>query len=353
MKCQIVESIRQIDPERWDALADGEIAMSHRWQRAMEASLRPTRPRYVLLEDERGPLATAVVNLAGRFGRYGWREALLSRLTVSVNATFSARHCGIAIRRGVDEVPALRQMNAALTDLCRRETRPMIGVSNVREGDLPLWRAQGYVASRQRDHMVLDLPFQSYDQYLQHLPTRDRSEVRRVRRKGAEYGVELSFEPLAGQGDQLYPLMAEIFARHGTTAAAMPFTPALFSAIEREMPGEALVLSGRVGGQLAGFCLGIRQGDEMLWPVAGLHYELARPSCLYFVLLDELIRWGIEQGMRRIYGGMTNERQKEGHGFKPQSRWFCVRAYPGPLNGALGLALAWRDRPSQTPAVVK
>jgi hypothetical protein len=89
----------------------------------------------------------------------------------------------------------------------------------------------------------------------------------------------------------------------------------------------------------------------MLWPAAGLHYELARPSCLYFVMLDHLIRWGIDQGTRRVYGGMTNEEQKARHGFQPRARWFCVRAYPGPLNRALGLVAAWRDRASRpTPA---
>jgi predicted N-acyltransferase len=350
---RVADSIRQLDPERWDALAGGEIAMSHRWQRAMEASFRQTRPRYVLLEDRRGPLATAVVNLAGAFGREGWREALLRRLTVAVGATFSARHCGIAIRPGADVVETLRQVETALTGLCRRETRPLVGVSNVLERDLPLWRAHGYVATRQRDHMVLDLPVTSYDQYLERLPRKDRAELRRVRRKGEEFGVDLSFEPLAGQGDRLFPLMAEVFARHGTPASALPITPAIFSAIAREMPGEAFVLSGRIDGQLAGFCLGIRQGDEMLWPVAGLRYEVARPSCLYFVLLDELIRWSIDQGLRRIYGGMTNERQKAGHGFQPHARWFCVRAHPGPLNRALGLALEWRDWSSRAPAGVK
>jgi hypothetical protein len=30
MRCQIAASIHEIDPERWDALADGEVAMSHR-----------------------------------------------------------------------------------------------------------------------------------------------------------------------------------------------------------------------------------------------------------------------------------------------------------------------------------
>ena len=351
MRCQIAASIHEIDPERWDALADGEVAMSHRWQRAMEASQRRSQPRYVLLEDERGPLAAVVVNLAAAFGRVGWREALLRRLIVAVGATYSSRHCGIAIRAGADRAGVLGRLDALLAGLSWREAHPLVGIGNVLERDLPIWRARGYLAARQRSFMVLDLDVESYEQYLACLPKKDRGELRRVQRRAAEQGVELSLEPLAGQGDQLYPLMAEIFARHGTPASAIPFTPALFPAIERELPGEAVVLSGKVDGQLAGFFLGVRQGDEMLWPAAGLHYELARPSCLYFVMLDQLIRWSIDQGIRRVYGGMTNEEQKARHGFQPRARWFCVRAYPGPLNRALGLAAAWRERSSRPTPV--
>jgi predicted N-acyltransferase len=244
----------------------------------------------------------------------------------------------------------LPHLEAVVADLCWRETRPLVGVSNVAERDLPLWRAHGYLAARQHDHMVLDVDGLSYDQYVERLPIEDRRELRRVWRKGAAAGADLSVEPLAGQGDQLYPLMAETFARHGTPASAIPLASGLFAAIEREMPGDAVVVAGRIGGQLAGFFLGIRQGDALLLPLAGLRYELAHPSCLYFVLIDHLIRWSIDQGLRRIYGGMSNERQKARHGFRPQSHWFCIRAHPGFLNRAVGLALDRRRRLAQAPA---
>src|SRR5262249_55072291 len=136
-----------------------------------------------------------------------------------------------SVRAGADPLPALRRLDASLGELCRHGTRPLIGVNNVVESDLPLWRARGYRFARQRDFMVLDLPGRTYEQYLEALPTSDRRELRRVGRRGADFGVELSLEPLAGQGGELYPLLVEIFAHHGTPLAAMPFTPELFPAI--------------------------------------------------------------------------------------------------------------------------
>jgi hypothetical protein len=71
----------------------------------------------------------------------------------------------------------------------------------------------------------------------------------------------------------------------------------------------------------------------------GLHYEIARPSFLYFLLQDEAIQWSIQHGLRRLYVGRTNEREKQKHGFYLEERWLCYRARVRPLNRVLAAAL--------------
>ena len=71
------------------------------------------------------------------------------------------------------------------------------------------------------------------------------------------------------QPERLHALMAEIFAAHGDTGADVPFTPALFPALERELGGAASVLLGYVGGELAGFFLFIQHGQTLLLPLGG------------------------------------------------------------------------------------
>ena len=58
------------------------------------------------------------------------------------------------------------------------------------------------------------------------------------------------------------------------------------------------------------------------------------------------------RGVRRIYGGLSNEQQKARHGFQPVARWYCARAHPGFLNRALGLTLD-RTHPSPAPIPAK
>ncbi len=341
---QIARSIHELDEDRWDALAGDQVVMTHRWQRVMEACRPGYAPRYALLEDRQGPLAAFTADTASTFGRRGLCEALLRRASVVVGAPMSAMHPGVVRRSGLSLEAALPRLEPALRDLCRHGSRPLLCVGNVTTADLPQWQARGFLASAQAAATMLDLSGPSgasYDAYLATLPRRDRHEVGRARRRGADHGVVLTHGPLAGdEGALLYPLLREVFAHHGTAESAMPLTADLFGALARELPGETLLFTGHVGGQLAGFFLCFGRGADLWCAWAGLRYELAYPSSLYFLLIDELVRWSIAHGVRRIHAGLSNERQKARHGFRPRERWFCARATPRPLHAALALSLS-------------
>jgi predicted N-acyltransferase len=338
---RIAESIRELDEDRWDALAGVQLVMSHRWQRVMESSRLAYRPRYVLAEDASGPLLGLVANTAESFGRSGWREAALQRLSVVVSAPFSSAHCGLMVRRGTSTADVLPAFERLLGQLCWREQRAVVGISNVPGPAVDQWRQHGFAARPQPVSMTLDLASSSYESYLAELSSRDRKEIRRARRRAAELDVTFSHSPLRAADEKLFPMFAEVCARHRLSAAAAdddtPFTPQLFASLDREMPGEVMVFSGAVAGQPAGYFLGLVQGQDktLLAMLAGLRYELAQPSSLYFLLLDEMVQWSLQHGIRSIQAGLTNETQKRRHGFQPRARWFCFRAYPGALNRAL------------------
>ena len=329
LTCRVVDSIRELDEERWDALTNGELMMSHRWQRVMEASRTAYRPRYLLAEDHRGPLLGVVADASQTFGRSGWQELLLQRTSLLVGAPFSSRHCGLSVRAGA----TLDQLDRPLAELSWQVRRPLLGITNLRDDQVAAWRARVYTARPQPASMLLDLDVPSYEVYLETLTSKVRRELGRTRRRALEMGVTFHHGLLTGGETELYPLLAEVCARHGW----MPFTPTLFPSLATEMPGQAIVLSGSGGGRTIGFFLCLRQGPLLLAILAGLRYELARPTSLYFLLLDELIRWSLQHGVRRIHAGLSNELQKWRHGFRSQPRWLCARAYPGPVNSLVGL----------------
>ncbi len=331
---QIAESIHELDEKAWDALAGDEVVMSHRWQRVMEAGWQGYRARYALLRDRRGPLAAVVASLAQPFGCHNWVDRLLQRLTVALSAPFTSASCGISLRSGLALADVLPDLDRALGELARREKRLFVQIENVFATDLPAWQAQRFDCTSQAAVSVLDLP-SGYEQYLQTLSAKNRSELRRMRRRADSLDVRFEHAPLAGEGEQVYQLLCEVFARHGTSLADMPFGVAWFDLMEREMPGEMMLFKGYVGSELAGVSPCILGQKKLWWPMVGLHYDLARPSYMYFLLMDEMIHWSIERGLQRIYGGLTSEREKSKHGFRLQARWSCHRAHPLALNRAL------------------
>lgn len=327
MRYQVVESIHLFDAERWDAVAGAEVTMTHRWHRVMEASRVAYQPRYLLAEDRAGPVAAIAAEASPSLGGSGWRDLLLRHLTLIVSAPYSSRHSGIALRPGVSP----ECVDILLQHLAWHARRPLLGVANLDSSELANWQKRRFHARHQPPRMVLDIGSQSYDGYVESLPARARHELRRARRRAAEAEVVVQPIPLQGSAVELYPLLAEVAQRHRSVV----FSPELFPALARELDDRVVVLAATVHGRTAGFFLCLREGTSLLAVMAGLRYAVAYPSSAYFVLLDELVRWSVEHGITRIYAGLSNELQKERHGFSPHSRWLCVRAYPTSLNAML------------------
>ena len=338
MKMRVAQSIYEFALDEWDAVAGDELLMTHRWQRVMEACRRSYQPRYLLLEDQHGPYAAVIANAAESIHSSRSRALELSQALV-ISAPYSARDCGVALRPGVELADALPAIERGLARLARSMHRTLLVVSNVADADRAAWQGQQFVTLPQPAYNVIELNWSSHAAYLAALDPKQRSELRRMRRRAESMAVRFTREPLVEDDEWLYPLLCEVYARHGTLAAQMPFGAELFPALARELPGEVLLFKGFVGEELAGYLLCLPSGDTVGWPAAGLRYELAHPSYLYFLLIDEMIGWGIEQGYRRILGGLTNEREKQKFGFTQRARWLCVRARSPLLNPLLTTAL--------------
>src|ERR1043166_870451 len=283
MRFKVVDSIHDLDAERWDTLVGSELTMTHRWHRVMEAGRVSYQPRYLLAEDRAGPVAAIVAEKSPSFGGSRLRDLLLRRLTLIVSAPYSSRHTGIAVRPGVSP----HSVDRMLQHLAWHERRPLLGIANVDSVDLASWKQRRFQPRSQPPRMVLDLESDSYEQYLHRLPARARQEVRRARRRAADADVVVRQVPVNDSASDLYPLLAEVAHRHRSVV----FSPEVFPALARELDNRAVVLSATANGRSAGFFLCLRQGTLLLAIMAGLRYALAHPSSTYFVLLDELVRW--------------------------------------------------------------
>jgi predicted N-acyltransferase len=333
MRITEARSIREIDEELWDSVTGNVLSMTHRWLRVTETSWRFHEPRYLLLEDDQGPCAViatdAYVSLRD-LGFFGW---LRQRLSLAIRPPFSSM-CGVMVRPGMPLNAMVPELDKVLSQLCHRERRLLITVSNVSTYELPAWQQAGFLAYPQKGVSVLDLP-STYDLYQQSLNREARQELRRAHRRGAKFDVHFETGPLANDSEQIQSLVCEVFAKHGISYNAIPFAADFFGQLDREMSGNVQFVRGYAGGELAGLFVCLQNGSTLWAPLAGLRYEIARPSYLYFLLFDEVIRWSIEHGIQKLYMGKTNERQKQRQGFRLEERWLCYRSNFRPLNPVL------------------
>lgn len=315
--------------------------MSHRWLRLIEDHWCSSESRYLLVEDEQGPCIALVATLTECFGNTGWMKWLYQHLNL-VFVTPHTLRCGVVARP--DSLALLvPKALPAMEQLCRKEKRLLMTIGNVPVYEVPAWQQAGFLATPQFGVNVLDLPA-SYELYLDALRPKDRSELRRIRKHAGELDVSFKIEGLAEEGEQIYALFKNVYARHGTSDDAMPFSLPFFAELGHHLPEEAFFVKGYLDGQLCGVFLCLRSGPTLWWVMAGLDYEKARPAYLYFLLMDEMIRWSLEQGIQRIYGGAGTEREKQRHGFHLEERWFCYRTSVPVLNQFLSWALPVAQR---------
>ena len=338
-------SIREINEQSWDAITHQVLSMSHRWIRSVEASWRFYEPHYLLLEDQQGPSAVIVANMYISPDKWMPIRWLYQRFSLVIKPPFSFM-CSIVVRPGIALETILPELESALERLRQREKRLLTIIANVTCSDVTVWQHVGFLADPQPAVSSIDLP-DTYETYLESLQRKDRQELRRIRKRAADFDVHFEIGPLKDDSEEIYSLLCEVYAKHGTTREDMPFTPQLFTSLEREMPGETLVIRGYACGRLAGVSINLLDHSMLLGLMVGLRYEIARPSFLYFLLQDEAIRWSIEHKLKRFYVGRTNEREKQKHGFKQEPRWLCYRANLQPLTQVLSLAVPLAQRFSQ------
>lgn len=330
MKIIETDSIREIDAAQWDIVTGDVLSMTHRWLHVMETQWNSYQPHYILLEDAQGPCVAIVADLFASFkdmGLFGW---LRQRFSLALRPPLSS-FCGVMIRPGTSLEVVMPELEPVLGQLCRQQKRFLITVSNVGATDLPHWRQAGFLAAPQAKVSSLDI-LETYEHYLATLRAKDRNELRRARRRGEKFDLRFEAGPLTNDGEQIFTLFCEVFARYGTPPEAVPFTPQFLAAMQEELADEMFFVRGYAGGKLAGASLCLRNGASLWVPTIGMHYEIARPSYLYFLLIDETVRWAIDNGIRHFSFGKTNERVKQRHGFHLEDRWLCYRARLGLLN---------------------
>lgn len=251
-----------------------------------------------------------------------------------------------------DNAPALFAMLMdRLERLARDSGVPQFAIANVADPALlAMAEARGMEINYSVDRYQMDLAGIDCveDLLVRHIPAEGRHEIRRQRRKLAEYGVRVEIEaPPFARIEEVGRLCHETTARRGTPG----YLPA--DALARFLTecGSLLrIVSIYHGDRRIGVsALLLDRPTVHLW-LAGMDYALDTFSP-YTVTFDTLFHFAFEHGFTRMECGRLNERTKQRFGFTPRPLHAIVqRVEARPGRDAKGApSPAGSPRHDQTP----
>ena len=353
-------TLRDIDPNEWNRLAGENPFATHGWLLTVESCWRnKLEPSYFTLRQDGVVVAASVCYVASAttdaetlddmlFGR-------LARPARSFGLSFlPAFICGPALGYGW-HIGVDQRLSSADQDMVRgmvldaieAESRNLglqlhfVHLLDTENTLQNLLRERGYLRCRNAPVAVLDVNWDSFEDYLSDLPARRRREFRRQIRRNREAGNAISLvESVPDDESRLLELVDNNARKHNTYPFA--FGPGFFHELKRNLGAEAWIFTSRRSGVIMGVSGSVVEGDNAYAFVVGVDHGIAGNDYTYFQLLYySLIAHAIESGTRHIFYGRGMYEIKLRRGCRLTDTWIYSReAAPRRQASASWFALA-------------
>lgn len=342
LTARTVDGLRTIDVRDWDGLGPaGSGPLSHGYLTAWEESeLTGLRSCPVLAYDQNtGQPVAASPGYFYRLDLVGVRFPAAAGLMNQVRRLWPGCLCALTYELG-SPTPLTNPFFTADPSVRPQAVKELISAA-IEEGDRS--RAQfllvqnftslrgpaadelhrlGFASVPMLPTAVVDLSFDSFEDYL----TAMRAQYRRRARQAIKRSAGLSIEHLtnfADLADELARLWRMIFDR-ATELKREILTPDYFRAVSR-LEGSSVLLARRRDGTIAAFALLLAEPPWLAFLQCGFDEASARSEGAYFRLLYELVRLGIEGGFQQLELGVTTLEPKLDIGGVPVPLFAWVR----------------------------
>ncbi len=280
------------------------------------------RPRYLVLENERGPFAWVALQVAAfsaldnirdqevwkglwgktkrffaRFGNY--------RLLICGHLFIPGEHGWFV--RGSEETrnAFLRRLGPMLKRIARYEGAS-VALCKDFEQPLPFSSEGGMHELNFQPNMILDLRphWKTFDDYLDAMSSKYRIRARRAFKKSEGLLFkELSFGQIELLAGELAALYRDIVESSGFSLVCAG--PEYFVELKRSLGPDFQVIACYLGDNLAGFYSTIRNGGDLEAHFIGFLPELNRSHQIYLNMLYRMIDQGIQTRMDRVVFART------------------------------------------------
>ena len=249
--------------------------------------------------------------------------------------------CGIPMGRGriglKDEGgEVLELMRSSLEHLAREEKAKMIIYKDFTkaydEPFKPLLN-KGYSKVESIPSTEMDLNFNSFDEYLKRLSRVTRDGLKRNLKKAGQLNkIELVVKNELNdkEAKQVHELYLQTFMKQALGFEKLP--PYFFKAVSLNMPNETRYFLWRINEDIAAFALCFVKGDYFVDYYLGFNYALPREYYLYFIRFRDLLKWCIENGIRKYEMGVTSYDVKKRLGFDFIRLYFYIKHFNPLIN---------------------
>jgi hypothetical protein len=283
------------------------------------------RTSYELHTSLQGGLRRAADRLAARMPR------LLSLPVLALGSPLLDRcHIGFAPGTLPDERQNLmRAMLEALRGKAARERVGLLGLKDVSDADMrefdAVLRAGGFARMTNVPMAHIDLPFESEEEYLAHLPQKTADYLRRKLRTLSRIRVEYR-SSVAGLEAALNALYQATRANSQVQYGDFDeLHPNYFPAVVEGCGRKAKLMLCWSGEELMSFQLFMLGRDEIVAKFVGMRYPQARELNLYFINWLMMFRCAFEHRIRRVRMGNTSYAVKQLLGGHLEKSWIYFR----------------------------
>ncbi len=340
---KIVSRFDELDRDQWDRLNAETPFGTSRWLGIAACISRDLQPFYIMLYDHGRLVGTAVASLTRQTGM-PISSLVARRLITSLLGRYPLLICrspmggasSLRLPQG-DEVAALRAISRALHSLAytRRASFVILGWLTAAEPEI-ITRAGGFERVLMDSGAMLPITWSSFDQYVASLGKSMQKDIRRHRNRAREIGITIErSHQFARYRNRLLELIDNVERHHGSEDTK-PYTNEVFAVIEKELPDNSVMLLGWVGTTLAGCGLLLHDKGVLAPTLLGMDYDF---KYVYFQLFYEAIRYGIDSGIKVIYGGTGAYDFKHRMGFHDQPTYAAFSSHR-PIFRWLGRQLA-------------
>ncbi len=319
LKVKIVKKIEDVSAQEWKSVFPDVLENYYFFKTLDESNFRQFTFFYILVYDQDiligatscfimdFPLDIVVSGILKKLT--GFIKSFVPRLLIPRTLI-----CGLPMGQGRIGIKAqsrkvIQAITEAMDEIARQQKAGIIAfkdfIFDYKEAFDPLLE-QGFFGIGSLPSTDMDITFASFDEYLKSLSSVTRSGLKRKFKEidgKINIDLEVTSQLKGNDLQEVYALYLQTYAR--SEIGLEKLTPDFFEKISKNMPHEVKFFLWRMNHKIVAFALCMVSGDYFIDYYLGFDYGVAYQYHLYYVRFRDLMKWCIENNIKKYEMGST------------------------------------------------